>query len=124
METEIGIQEMNGEEYSIRYDATIATVFFQGSLSLASIEDFNPINTLLEVALSSAAPKLILNLHQLEFLNSSGISVLSRFVIKARNQSQTTLIVQGSETIIWQKRSLKNLQRLMPAMKLEWVQAS
>lgn len=121
METEISIQDIKGEEYSIHYEAVTSTVFFEGSLSLASIEDFAPINNLLEAALNNAAPTLILNLRQLEFLNSSGISVLSRFVIKARNQEHKSLIVQGAETIIWQKRSLRNLQRLMPAMELEWA---
>ncbi|GAB4366250.1 MAG: hypothetical protein Kow00121_03510 [Elainellaceae cyanobacterium] len=120
METEISIKEISGEEYSVQYDATTATIFFQGSLSLTGVEDFDPISNLLETAIDNAATKLTLNLRQLEFLNSSGISVLSRFVIKARNQPQTTLTVQGSETIIWQKRSLRNLQRLMPAMELEW----
>ena len=121
METKISIQDIQGEEYSIRYDAATSTVSFEGSLSLASIEDFAPITDLLNAALDSASPKLILNLRQLEFLNSSGISVLSRFVIKARSQSDTTLTIQGSEAIIWQKRSLRNLQRLMPAMQLEWA---
>lgn len=121
METEIEIKKINGEEYTVQYDSATATIVFQGCLSLTGIEDFAPISDLLEATLDNAAPKLILDLRQLEFLNSSGISVLSRFVIKARNQSLTTLIVQGSDNIIWQKRSLKNLQRLMPAMELEWV---
>lgn len=121
MEPEIPIQDILGEEYSVRYDAAIATVFFEGSLSLVSVEDFAPINALLEAALMGATPKLILNLCQLEFLNSSGISVLSRFVIKARSQAHKAFIVQGSETVIWQKRSLRNLQRLMPAMELNWA---
>lgn len=121
METDISIQDIKGEEYSVYYEAATSTVFFEGSLSLSSIEDFTPISNLLEAALNNATPKLILNLSQLEFLNSSGISVLSRFVIKARSQEHKTLIVQGSEAIIWQKRSLRNLQRLMPAMELEWA---
>lgn len=121
METKISIQDIQGEEYSVRYDAATSTVFFEGSLSLASIEDFAPIINLLNAALEGASPKLILNLRQLEFLNSSGISVLSRFVIKVRGQAHTTLSVQGSEAIIWQKRSLRNLQRLMPAMELDWA---
>lgn len=121
METKIGIQEIRGEEYSVQYDAALATVFFQGSLSLTGVEDFAPISQLLEAAIGNQAPVLTLNLRQLEFLNSSGISILSRFVIKARNQSETALTIQGSEAIIWQKRSLKNLQRLMPSMQLEWL---
>lgn len=121
METKIDIKEIVGEEYSVRYDPGTATVCFQGSLSLPSVEDFVPITQLLEVALNNAPPTLTLNFRELEFLNSSGISVLSRFVIRARNQTETALIVQGSETVVWQKRSIKNLQRLMPTMQLEWL---
>lgn len=121
MNANISLQNIQGEEYSVRYDAAISTIFFEGSLSLAGLEDFAPIVNLLNAALDSDSPRLILNLRQLEFLNSSGISVLSRFVIKARGQSTTTLILQGSESIIWQKRSLRNLQRLMPAIELEWI---
>src|SRR5690242_4905529 len=121
MGTNMGIKEISGEEYIVQYDAATATVFFQGSLSLTGIEDFAPISQLLEAAIDNAVSKLTLDVRQLEFLNSSGISVLSRFVIKARNQLQTALVVQGAENIIWQKRSLKNLQRLMPAMELEWT---
>lgn len=121
METKIDIKEITGEEYSVWYDPITATVFFQGSLSLTCVEDFAPITQLLEAALNRALPKLTLNLRELEFLNSSGISVLSKFVIRARNQPETALIIQGSESVIWQKRSIKNLQRLMPTMQLEWL---
>ncbi|MFH7244578.1 MAG: hypothetical protein ACHWZW_17215 [Spirulina sp.] len=121
METQANLQDIHGEEYVVRYDASTSTIFFEGSLSLPSIEDFKSVINLLNAALDSAPSKLILNLGQLEFLNSSGISILSRFVIKARAQSETTLMLKGSETIIWQKRSLRNLQRLMPALELEWI---
>lgn len=121
MEIQTNLQDIQGEEYRVRYDASTSTIFFEGSLSLAGLEDFAPIVNLLNTALDSAPPRLTLNLCQLEFLNSSGISILSRFVIKVRGQSETTLMLQGSEAIIWQKRSLRNLQRLMPTLELEWV---
>lgn len=121
METKANLQDVHGEEYVVRYDASTSTIFFEGSLSLPGIEDFEPVVNLLNTALNNAPPRLILNLGQLEFLNSSGISILSRFVIKARGQSETTLLFKGSETIIWQKRSLRNLQRLLPSLELEWI---
>ncbi|QQE67185.1 hypothetical protein GFS31_38970 [Leptolyngbya sp. BL0902] len=121
MEAQAKNQDIQGDEYNVRYDAATSTVFFEGSLSLPGLEDFTPVINLLNAVLDSAPPRLILNLRQLEFLNSSGISILSRFVIKARGQSETTLMLHGSETIIWQKRSLRNLQRLMPSIELEWV---
>lgn len=121
MEAKASPQNIQGEEYSVRYDAETTTIFFEGSLSLAGLEDFAPVVNLLNTVLESAPPRLILNLRELEFLNSSGISILSRFVIKARGQSETTLMLHGSESIIWQKRSLRNLQRLMPTIELEWA---
>ena len=121
MEPKTNLQDIQGEEYSVCYDVATSTIRFEGSLSLPGLEDFSPVINLLNTALDSAPPKLILNLRKLEFLNSSGISILSRFVIKARSQSETMLVLHGSEAIIWQKRSLRNLQRLMPAIELEWA---
>lgn len=66
-------------------------------------------------------PQIItLDLRKLESLNSSGINILSRFVIKVRQQKTIQIVVQGSQAIPWQGRSLKNLQRLMPSLQLEW----
>jgi hypothetical protein len=68
-------------------------------------------------------------LRKLEFLNSSGINVLSKFIIKVRqhrerqfkeNQPETAMTVYGSQTIPWQNKSIKNLQRLMPSLELKW----
>lgn len=47
--------------------------------------------------------------------------MLSRFVIMMRQWPQISLVILGSQDIIWQGRSLKNLQRLMPTMQVEWA---
>jgi hypothetical protein len=60
------------------------------------------------------------DLSELEFLNSSGIAMLSKFVIEARNRKTVTLTILGAQAIPWQGKSLVNLQRLMPAMQLDW----
>ena len=65
------------------------------------------------------SPSLNLNLRELEFLNSSGISMLSMFVVKVRSQGDVQLVLQGSNKILWQTKSLRNLQRLMPSLQLE-----
>jgi len=67
------------------------------------------------------SPTLTLNLQELEFLNSSGISMLSMFVVKVRDRGVTQLVLQGSNKILWQTKSLRNLQRLMPGLTLELV---
>lgn len=46
--------------------------------------------------------------------------MLSKFVINIRKKNSTKIIVQGSAAIPWQGKSLKNLQRLMPSLILEF----
>ncbi|EDZ94935.1 MAG: hypothetical protein ABWU14_02690 [Limnospira maxima] len=61
---------------------------------------------------------ITLNLRELQFLNSSGINMLSKFVIKVRQKKNMNLVLLASSKIPWLGTSLKNLQRLMPS--LEW----
>lgn len=120
MEIGFGMRTITEEEYSIQHDLDTSTISFEGSLSLNGMEDYAPVIELLNSAIDNTPHQLRLDLRKLEFLNSSGISALSKFVIKARKQ-QTQLIIRGSESVVWQTRSLKNLQRLMPALILEWA---
>ena len=112
--------EIKTDDYHIWYDPQTATVFFRGFLRLAGMEEYSPVMDLLLSAITKSAD-FTLNLRELEFLNSSGISMLSMFVIKVRDQGNVNLLLQGSDRILWQTKSLKNLQRLMPGLKLEFV---
>lgn len=112
--------EITSEKYSVQYDAAAQTVFCRGTLRLAGMEEYAPIVKLLDQVIADHPPVVRLNLQDLEFLNSSGINVLSRFVLKVRSQKDMQLIVQGSTAIPWQEQSLTNLQRLMPQLQLMW----
>lgn len=111
--------EINTKDYSILYDSVTETVTCCGSFRLSQMEEYAPIVQLLnEVA--DGEPKIItLDLRKLEFLNSSGINIISKFVIKVRQQKNIQIAVKGSKQIPWQGKSLKNLQRLMPTLSLE-----
>jgi hypothetical protein len=111
--------EIKTEDYSVEFDAATATIFWAGSLYLNGAEEYAPISQLLESVLGYDLSKLTLNLQKLEFLNSSGINVLSKFVIKMRQKGNVDVVVLGSKSIPWQVKSLKNLQRLMPGLQLE-----
>lgn len=113
--------EVKGDDYKVWYDKSDSSIYCQGSLRLAGTEEYAPIIKILDYVIEQAPQNIILNLCQLEFLNSSGINVLSKFVIKVRQKEKIGITVQGSDTIPWQGKSLKNLQRLMPALKLEWI---
>jgi hypothetical protein len=117
---EIKAMEIKTDDYYIGYDRETATVSCQGSLRLPGMDEYKPIVDFLEEVADMDSPKITLNLQELEFLNSSGISMLSKFVINVRHRKNVELVVQGSNQIPWQGKSLKNLQRLMPALVLEW----
>ena len=112
-------QEIKGENYRVGYEPETTTVKFEGSLRLGGMAEYAPIVNLLEEVTAQQPTKITLNLQELEFLNSSGISMLSKFVIGARKKKIIQIVVKGSNSIPWQGKSLKNLQRLMPSLKLE-----
>ena len=115
----MGIQEIKGEDYSIKYDRESVTVCFLGELSLSGPAEYAPIVELLDEVANPEPPTITLNLKKLKFVNSSGISMLSKFVITVRKKKTIQLLVLGSNDIPWQQKSLKNLEKLLPALKLE-----
>ncbi|HEY9297574.1 MAG TPA: hypothetical protein VIQ31_14640 [Phormidium sp.] len=112
--------EIKTDDYRIWHDPGTSTVFFRGFLRLAGMEEYRPVMELLLTVIEKT-PNFTINLRELEFLNSSGISMLSMFVIKVREKGNVNLVLQGSDQIVWQTKSLKNLQRLMPGIKLEFT---
>ncbi|MBX2864837.1 MAG: hypothetical protein KTR27_14900 [Leptolyngbyaceae cyanobacterium MAG.088] len=115
--------EIKGKEYEVVYDPAVSTVIFAGELALMGMGEYPPIATLLEQSLETAITQkpsqLTLDLRHLKFLNSSGINVISKFVIKVRRAGNVAMTIKGSDSIPWQSKSLVNLKRLMPGMVVE-----
>jgi hypothetical protein len=105
-------------DYCVQYEPEIHTVIFEGELQLGSMDDYAPIMALLDEAVDKGSSTLTLDLRKLEFLNSSGINMLLRLVIKVRELDDLHLIVHGTSKVSWQSRSLQNLKRLMPQLEL------
>lgn len=112
--------EVKTDDYKIWYEPATATVYFQGLLRESGIAEYKPIEQLLEEAIANEPATITMNLQGLEFLNSSGLSVLSRFVIGVRKKKTIQLVVKGSKGIPWQEKILGNWQRLMPALTPQW----
>ena len=113
--------KIQGEDYLVELDEEQILVKFSGELSLGGAAEYNPIKELLEVVADNEPDKMTIDLKELSFLNSSGISMLSKFVISLRKKKRVQLIILGSEQISWQKKSLKNLQKFLPGLKLEII---
>ncbi|MBX0328756.1 hypothetical protein K2Z83_13840 [Oscillochloris sp. ZM17-4] len=112
--------QIRGDEYQVEYDSGSSTVRFQGTVRLQTTDDYAPVNELLLRAHDAAAGgQLSLDFRQLQFLNSSGISMVSKFVIGARKRDQVRLTVLGNRDIYWQQKSLGNLQKLWPNVQIE-----
>ena len=113
--------EVKDSDYCVRYHPETKTVTFQGELQLSGMNEYAPIMALLDEVVNQEPPVLTLDLRRLEFLNSSGVNVLLSLVIKVRDRQTMQLIVEGSENIFWQSRSLNNIKRLMPTAQLNFT---
>ena len=111
-------QEVKGEDYQVEYEPESTTVYFKGDITLGTPKEYAPIVKLLDDATNSNPDILTVNLKELKFLNSSGISMLSKFVLGMKKKKGTQLVILGSKKIPWQNKSLKNLERLLPGLKL------
>ena len=111
--------EIRTENYSIIYDETSHNIIFDGSLRLNGGSEYASISELLDFVVRQEPEKIVLDLKKLNFLNSSGIGILSQFVINVRKRKNIQLVVIGAKQNPWQGKSLKNLQRLMPSLKLD-----
>lgn len=109
---------ITGESYALEWDPETRCVALRGILRLNGLEEYAPISRFLLDAVPQGS--MTLDLRGLEFLNSSGIATLSKFVIEIRNRKTVDLTVLGSKAIAWQGKSLVNLGKLMPALRMEF----
>lgn len=112
-------QEVKGEDYIVQFDPESVSVYFQGELSLGGSTEYAPITNLLKEVAESEPNTMTIDLRNLAFVNSSGISMLSKFVLSMRKKKGVQIVVLGSNDMPWQGKSLKNLEKLLPGLKLE-----
>ena len=111
---------ISGEGYEVTYHAKTAKLTLRGILRLNRVE-YAPIVQFLNWIAAMKPALITIDLQELKFLNSSGISVLSKFVIKVRKLKSSKILVLGNSQISWQSKSLKNLRKLMREMRVEFA---
>ena len=114
----MAIEEIKDTDYAVQYDSESTAIDFAGLLSLGGAKEYAPIANLLNKVAADEPEEITLNLKKLEFLNSSGISMLSKFVLGLRKKKKIQLVILGSRDQPWQSKSLKNLQKFLPSLKL------
>lgn len=100
------------DDFSVTYRESDNVIAFSGSLRLLNLLEYEPVKRLLLDAHDKTAAALTLDFRDLKFLNSSGITAVSTFVISARKQKKISLRILGSKDISWQDKSLQNLNKL------------
>ena len=110
--------EISGDTSRVWFEPARRTVHFEGTCRLGGTEAYVPISTMLQELLTAAPLPLTIDLIRLQFLNSSGINMLCKFVIAARQAGAAALSVQGTRSIVWHAKSLPNLKKLYPALHL------
>lgn len=111
--------EINDQDYHVYYDPTIATIYCEGTLRLIGSDAYVPLMELFNQVIALEPPLITLNIQSLKSLNSSGVTMLARFVIKVSKAEKSQLTILGSKKTPWQGKSLANLKRLMPNLQLK-----
>jgi hypothetical protein len=110
--------EIAGDRYRIVYDPAASAVAFQGILRS---EDRFPLNKQLIDAVAAKVPKQVtLDVRQLEFLNSSGVVLLFKFIADLHDLIGSQIIIRGSTRYPWQVRWLRDMSKFIPELRLDW----
>ena len=109
--------EVRESEAVVRFSPETKTVSFSGALRLANVKAYESVGKLLSEA-AAQVDVLTLDFKELKFLNSSGITALSLFVVASRKAGRPKLRLLGAKANAWQQKSLANFQLLWREMTL------
>lgn len=112
------MKELNLGDCKITYDPDIAWVVISGILRLPSMAEYEKVGSFLREIATQQKEDLTLDFSNLEFLNSSGITAFSLFVLHCKKLHAPQLQVIGSHEIPWQDKSIRNFQKLWSEIKL------
>lgn len=106
-------------KYDYQVDTTRPnTVVLSGTLRLASVGHYDELLAPVRAALETGPEQYTIDLRKVQFINSSGISTLSRLVLIARD-FETRLLLRGRADVRWQARTLASFTRLSPKVAVE-----
>ncbi|RAP28767.1 hypothetical protein DID78_04540 [Candidatus Marinamargulisbacteria bacterium SCGC AG-343-D04] len=107
------------DDYTIECtDLNLCKIF--GSMRLPSPLSYNQPFSPIKSGIEDATDTYIIDITELKYLNSSGITSLARLIIVARKENkELRLLINNS--IPWQKRSLSSLTALWEKLEIKPV---
>ncbi len=102
---------MNMEDADHRIENTAAGCTMTGVLRLATPGAYERIFNPIHDAMIACKTTYVVDIRGLNFMNSSGITALSRLVLAAR-KLDLPLRILGAESIAWQRKTITSLRRL------------
>jgi hypothetical protein len=112
------MMEIKADLYWVWLSEEANCVTLEGILRLNGGEEYAPIAQILDSA-ATQGDSMVIDIQDLSFLNSSGIHMLSKFVIQQRKQENLQIKVIGSRRVPWHEKSLQSLKRLLPKLEIE-----
>jgi len=111
--------QIKAEKFSVNYDNTTATVTFEGKIFLNGAQEYAPILQLLKQAATEKAQgqhQLVIDLRSLKLLNSSGITMMTKFIMYVFEDECLNLEITfiGLQAVTWHQKLLENLTMLQP----------
>ena len=104
-------------DYSLDCSGGVAVL--DGVLRLHSPVAYEGVFEGVREALLAATSTFVIDLAGVRFMNSSGITALSRLVLLARN-SDKPLMIKGNTQVAWQQKTITSLQRLYKGLEVEF----
>lgn len=109
--------EIRDKEYTVTFDAKVGRLTMTGILRLMT-KDYKEITDLLDHIARTAPPKLEVDLQGLKMVNSSGLNMMSRFVLALRSKPGIQVTFHGSNEQVWQAKTLQNMKHFLPSAQL------
>lgn len=113
--------ELVEEDFSAVFSEASHTICFKGAMRLSSMRAYDVVKDFLHRAAAKVPPagRMVIDVTALQFLNSSGITTLSIFVLAMRDAKKCRLAIRGDRRVAWQYKSLGNFKRLWNEVDLQ-----
>ena len=106
------------KEYSVEILEGHGKAIFTGTMRLDSPRAYEAVFQAIIKEIDETTDVYELEVKELSFLNSSGLTAMARVFIHAREENKPLRII-GSIDIPWQKKSLSSLQKLWSRIELK-----